>query len=105
MTGGLVETAPIRHERILASAGAGKTYALSGRYVALLASGAPVRSMLASTFTRAAAAEIRDRILVRLVDAAEDEERRAELAGAIGRSATVIQVDHGKTKDLPSKLA
>ena len=57
---------------ILASAGSGKTYQLSSRLVGLLASGAPPESILASTFTRKAAGEILERVLLRLAEAALD---------------------------------
>lgn len=59
---------------ILASAGTGKTYALSTRYLALLAKGAPPESILASTFTRKAAGEILERIVLRLAKAASNEQ-------------------------------
>ncbi len=75
---------PLRHTLILASAGSGKTYQLTNRYLGLLASGAPVGSMLATTFTRAAAGEIRDRVLMRLADAADDAGERTALAADIG---------------------
>ena len=52
-------------ELVLASAGSGKTYPLSSRIIELLASGAPPGDILASTFTRKAAGEILDRVLVR----------------------------------------
>jgi len=71
---------PAPHLAILASAGSGKTRALTTRYIALAARGAPAQSILATTFTRAAAAEIRDRVLGRLAEAAASEARRAELA-------------------------
>jgi superfamily I DNA/RNA helicase len=71
------------HLSILASAGSGKTYQLSSRYLGLVAAGANVGSILASTFTRAAAGEIRDRILARLARAADDVDERARLAEAI----------------------
>jgi ATP-dependent exoDNAse (exonuclease V) beta subunit len=77
----------LKHRFLRASAGSGKTWQLTSRYLQLVASGAPPASILASTFTRAAAGEIRDRILVRLASAASDEKARAELAGAIGAPA------------------
>ncbi len=54
---------------IRASAGTGKTFQLSNRYLTLLRGSAPDR-ILASTFTRKAAGEITDRILLRLAKAA-----------------------------------
>ena len=60
------------HRVILASAGTGKTYQLSGRFLALLLDGVPPERVLATTFTRKAAGEILDRVLGRLADAGED---------------------------------
>lgn len=57
---------------IRASAGTGKTYQLTGRLLRLLILGAPVESMLATTFTRKAAGEILTRVLVVLAEAATD---------------------------------
>ena len=74
---------------VLASAGSGKTFQLSSRLVALLAAGAPPESILASTFTRKAAGEILERVLLRLAEAALDgtdprfEGRAAELARSL----------------------
>lgn len=70
---------------ILASAGSGKTHALTSRYLSLLAAGVGVHSILASTFTRLAAGEIRDRLLDRLARAAESPDDRGDLARTIGR--------------------
>jgi len=71
-----------RHEHrvVLASAGTGKTFALTNRLIALLADGAPPERILAATFTRAAAAEITDRVLQRLAQASTDPDAAAELA-------------------------
>ena len=63
------------HKLILASAGTGKTYQLSGRFLALLFRGVPPERILATTFSRKAAGEIFDRVLERLVEAAEDPGR------------------------------
>ncbi|MBP5621261.1 MAG: UvrD-helicase domain-containing protein, partial [Thermoguttaceae bacterium] len=51
---------------VRASAGSGKTFQLSNRYLKLILCGATVDSILATTFTRKAAGEIQDRILSRL---------------------------------------
>lgn len=74
------------HRTVLASAGSGKTFALTTRYLALVAGGAPVPGILATSFTRAAAGEIRDRILARAVELTSDVEQRrifAEQAGLV----------------------
>jgi ATP-dependent exoDNAse (exonuclease V) beta subunit len=56
-----------------ASAGTGKTFALSNRFLQLIVDGAEPDTILASTFTRKGAGEILDRILTRLGMAAVDE--------------------------------
>ena len=53
---------------IRASAGTGKTYQLSSRYIDLLAAGEQPDRILATTFTRKAAGEIQDRVLHRLAE-------------------------------------
>jgi len=58
------------NEIIRASAGTGKTFALSNRYLVLLASGVDCQSILATTFTKKGAGEILDRIMQRLSAAA-----------------------------------
>lgn len=60
---------------LLASAGTGKTYQLAGQFAALLVLGEAPERILATTFTRKAAGEILDRVLGKLADAAEDDER------------------------------
>lgn len=65
---------------ILASAGTGKTFELSNRYIRLLLDGAHPRSILATTFTRKAAGEILDRIVTRLAVAASHPTRARETA-------------------------
>lgn len=64
---------------IRASAGTGKTFQLSNRYLGLLNAGVAPDQILATTFTRKAAAEILDRIVVRLATAASDQKACQEL--------------------------
>lgn len=73
-----------RHVMIRASAGAGKTYALTSRYVALLAQGAAPERIVALTFTRKAAGEFFDEILNKLAGAAGGEEAAVRLAHEAG---------------------
>ena len=86
MTAATINLDSLTHKRILASAGSGKTFQLTNRYLTLVAAGAEPGSILASTFTRAAAGEIRNRILMRLAQAVDDDKERRELAMFIGRA-------------------
>ena len=72
---------PFPNILIRASAGTGKTFQLSNRYIALAAAGEPTDTILASTFTRKAAGEILDRILNRLAEGALNPAKAAELGG------------------------
>ncbi|MFG0332254.1 MAG: UvrD-helicase domain-containing protein, partial [Maioricimonas sp. JB049] len=67
---------------IRASAGTGKTFQLSNRYLSLLRTTSPDR-ILATTFTRKAAGEILERVLTRLAAAALDEKECDNLAAFI----------------------
>src|SRR3954463_16616886 len=78
---------PAGHVMILASAGSGKTHALTNRYIGLLAHGAKPERIAALTFTRKAAGEFFDEILGKLARAASDEAAARELAAAIGLPA------------------
>lgn len=88
------------HQLILASAGTGKTWQLSNRFLALLFAGAEPRTILATTFTRKAASEILDRVLARLVEAIERPEKLEELRGALERP----DVDAARCLDLLGRL-
>lgn len=68
---------------IRASAGAGKTFQLTNRLIALLAAGERPDRILATTFTRKAAGEILDRLFLRLAAAGQDPKKAQELAQAI----------------------
>ena len=72
------------HLLIRASAGTGKTFQLSNRYVELVDSGQRLPEVLAVTFTRKAAGEILDRIIERVAEAALDEKAARELAQFVG---------------------
>lgn len=70
---------------IVASAGSGKTHQLTSRLLRLLEAGAPGRRILASTFTRKAAGEIRDRLVQRVARAAAgDAKALADLRAGHG---------------------
>ncbi len=68
------------HLLIRASAGSGKTYRLSSRYLGLLRLQAKPDSILATTFTRKAAGEVLARVITRLAKATTDPEERRELS-------------------------
>jgi ATP-dependent helicase/nuclease subunit A len=73
----------LQNEMILASAGAGKTYQLTNRYVALMARGVEPERIIALTFTRKAAGEFFDSILVKLATAAASPEGASRLAASL----------------------
>ncbi|MFO0882902.1 MAG: UvrD-helicase domain-containing protein [Pirellulales bacterium] len=82
-TGTATKSATLENLVIRASAGTGKTYRLTNRFLGLLARGVGCDQILATTFTRKAAGEIFDRVLQRLAIAASDGKRAKELAQAI----------------------
>ncbi|MEP3930292.1 UvrD-helicase domain-containing protein, partial [Rhodopirellula bahusiensis] len=71
---------------VRASAGTGKTYQLTARLLKILMTGAPPETILATTFTRKAAGEILERVLITLGKAAIDpsEKAIAELRQQVG---------------------
>ena len=73
-----------------ASAGSGKTYALSIRYIALLFLDQNPSSILAATFTKKAANEMRQRVLKFLKALPEDEQLISSLQEASGISKDEI---------------
>lgn len=93
---------PIGHVMILASAGSGKTYALTNRYIRLLVHGAKPERIAALTFTRKAAGEFFDEILKKLAGAAGDEAAAGKLAAEIGmpalRAADFLKLLRGVTE-------
>lgn len=74
---------------VKASAGSGKTHELSSRYLGLLSYGEKPSSILGTTFTRKAAAEIQERIFLRLARAVLSPKECSELNAALGSPAKV----------------
>ena len=68
---------------IRASAGTGKTFQLTSRYLRLLLAGAEPDEILATTFTKKAAGEITERVLLRLAKAVCNPGDLQEMATAI----------------------
>jgi ATP-dependent helicase/nuclease subunit A len=97
-----------RHNVVLeASAGTGKTAVLVGRYLNLLKEGVDPANILAITFTRKAAAEMRERIINALrAGAAESEEGRARWLKLQDRLqeiaiSTIDAFCHGLLREFP----
>ena len=80
-------TQQLDHVRILASAGSGKTYQIITRYLQLIRDQIPVSSILATTFTRAAAGDIRRKLLHTVAEAAVNEKARKDLAERLKAAA------------------
>lgn len=78
-------TAPENNVVVQAAAGTGKTYLLTSRIIRLLLAGTPPGAILAVTFTRKAAGEIRQRVVQRLLDmAGMDETRLRRILESLG---------------------
>lgn len=90
-----------------ASAGSGKTFELSNRYLRLVLSGVKTESILAATFTRKAAGEIQDRILSRLGEGACDPESALALYNALGQdfAASIGMTQENALSIFQNKLA
>ena len=71
---------------IRASAGTGKTYQLTNRYLGLIKDGVKPEHILTVTFTRLAAGEILERVLLRLSEAAVDIHKCNALAKELATS-------------------
>ncbi|WP_199553321.1 double-strand break repair helicase AddA [Sandaracinobacteroides hominis] len=78
----LIAADPARHVWVAASAGTGKTHVLTDRMLRLLLAGSPPDRILALTFTKAAAAEMQNRLTKRLGQwqTLDDADLNAELA-------------------------
>ncbi|MDD2235697.1 MAG: UvrD-helicase domain-containing protein [Kiritimatiellae bacterium] len=89
----------IPYQMISASAGSGKTFQLSSRYIRLLGAGVDPATIVALTFTRKAAAEIFDRIMQRLALAALDPIKLREL-----NETTALSLDTEQARTLLQSL-
>jgi ATP-dependent exoDNAse (exonuclease V) beta subunit len=65
-----------RNQIVQANAGSGKTHSLTSRIIELLKNGADPATILATTFTKKAASQIRERLFLRLLD---DQECRTKI--------------------------
>lgn len=69
----------LKHQRLIANAGSGKTYRLVTRYLELLKLEVAPERIIALTFTRKAAAEFMDRIFERLLSGLADGDKESGL--------------------------
>ncbi len=76
----------LSHQAISASAGSGKTFRLSHRYIRLLADGVPPDRICALTFSRKAAGEIFDSIVEYLCKASAESKQATQTAANIART-------------------
>jgi len=93
-----VSAAP--HTLLLASAGTGKTHRLTLRYLELVFAGVDPARILATTFTRKAAGEILQRVLVRLCDAAEQPAALEALRRDLRRPELDAAACRGRLREL-----
>lgn len=82
-----------------ASAGSGKTFALSVRYIALILLGRDIRKILAITFTRKAASEMKSRIVQTFLNLHLKEAELDEICSLLDKSRDEIIALRDKTKD------
>ncbi|HUP23202.1 MAG TPA: UvrD-helicase domain-containing protein [Thermoanaerobaculia bacterium] len=99
-------SARLPHRLVRASAGTGKTYRLTLRFLELLLEGASAERILATTFTRKAAGEILERLLLRLAEASRDSGAAARLAAEVAYPGASHSgpVDQRTLRDLLERL-
>jgi ATP-dependent helicase/nuclease subunit A len=83
---------PREHVVLEASAGTGKTRVLVDRYVRLIEAGVDPKHILAMTFTRKAAAEMRDRVVTELRRQATESPRMAARWAALEDHLTDVNI-------------
>ncbi len=99
-----METSNLKHQRIIANAGSGKTYRLTTRYIELLERQVPAERIVALTFTRKAAGEFLNAIFERLVEAASSAGAARALAGQTGMKGLSVTSCLSHLRQLIEKL-
>lgn len=96
------QTNALRPTLVRASAGTGKTYQLTARLLRILLQDSPPETILATTFTRKAAGEILDRVLLVLSKAGDDNDADAlqQLRDQVG----VPTLNHQTCRQLLHKI-
>ena len=94
----------LRHQRIIANAGSGKTHRLTTRYIELLERGVSADHIVALTFTRKAAGEFLDAIFNRLLKASVSFAEARALARETGMPRLTPQRCVQHLRELVEKL-
>jgi len=94
----------LRHQRIIANAGSGKTHRLTTRYIELLERGVSADHIVALTFTRKAAGEFLDAIFNRLLKASGSDAEARALARETGMPRLTPQRCVQHLRELVEKL-
>ena len=95
----------LRHQRIIANAGSGKTHRLTTRYIELLERDVPAEQIVALTFTRKAAGEFLDAIFDRLLKALASESEALNLARETGMPKLTSERCRSHLRQLVEKLS
>ena len=99
-----MEDSGLKHQRIIANAGSGKTYRLTTRYIELLERRIPAERIVALTFTRKAAGEFLNAIFERLVEAASSASAAQALAAQAGMKGLSVTSCLSHLRQLIDKL-
>jgi ATP-dependent helicase/nuclease subunit A len=94
----------LRHQRIIANAGSGKTHRLTTRYIELLERDVPAEQIVALTFTRKAAGEFLDAIFDRLLKALASDAEALKLARETGMPKLTSERCRSHLRQLVEKL-
>ena len=83
----MTEVQAFQNKALFASAGTGKTFRLTDRYIYTLHHSKEPKKIIALTFTRAAAGEFFEKIVEKLYRASSDEREASTLSNRLGISA------------------